>query len=115
MLLYKGGSAVRVPRDLRSFALRSSKCPAVEDVEGGSLSELNVLRHPIQVEDSFFVPPSVPGHGITFDWEALARWEVAIDAVVDAMLQTDTPDGKIAGANPPPARGNVTRTRVTGT
>ena len=35
----------------------------LEDVEGGSLSELNVLRHPIQVEDSFFVPPSVPGHG----------------------------------------------------
>jgi hypothetical protein len=87
----------------------------LEDVEGGSLSELNVLRHPIQVEDSFFVPPSVPGHGITFDWETLARWEVAIDAVVDAMLQTDTPDGKIVGANPPPARGNVIRTRVPGT
>src|SRR5438046_2011116 len=25
----------------------------LEDVEGGSLSELNVLRHPIQVEDIF--------------------------------------------------------------
>lgn len=43
----------------------------VEDVDGGSLSELGVLETRIQVENGFFVPPAAPGHGIIFDRTAL--------------------------------------------
>jgi len=46
----------------------------VEDVDGGSLTELGVLAEPIEVKDGFFTPPPHPGHGVRFDWAALERW-----------------------------------------
>lgn len=50
-----------------------SNAHILEDVEGGSLTDLGVLRRPMPVTDGRFVPPSAPGHGIDFDREALAR------------------------------------------
>jgi L-alanine-DL-glutamate epimerase-like enolase superfamily enzyme len=51
----------------------------LEDVDGGSLAELGVLEEPIRVQEGFFAPPPHPGHGVRFDWDALARWAVAPD------------------------------------
>ena len=48
----------------------------LEDVDGGSLTELGVLRTPIRAEQGRFTPPSAPGHGVEFDWDALRRYEV---------------------------------------
>jgi L-alanine-DL-glutamate epimerase-like enolase superfamily enzyme len=58
----------------------------LEDVEGGSLTELGVLRDPIRVEHGRFTPPPVPGHGVRFDWDALGRFEVAPGAPAAATL-----------------------------
>jgi L-alanine-DL-glutamate epimerase-like enolase superfamily enzyme len=44
----------------------------LEDVEGGSLSELGVLAEPFLVRDGRYTPPSRSGHGIVFDRGALA-------------------------------------------
>lgn len=49
----------------------------VEDVDGGSFSELGILTEPIAVREGVFVPPSRPGHGIDFDPERLAPHRVA--------------------------------------
>ncbi len=47
----------------------------LEDVNGGSLTELGVLQEPVCAQDGQFTPPSTPGHGVRFDWDALRRWE----------------------------------------
>lgn len=39
----------------------------LEDVEGGSFTELGVLEQGLAVSGGRFVPPSCPGHGIAFD------------------------------------------------
>jgi L-alanine-DL-glutamate epimerase-like enolase superfamily enzyme len=44
----------------------------LEDVEGGSLSELGALRHEIRVEDGLFRPPELPGHGVEFDFDSIS-------------------------------------------
>lgn len=48
----------------------------LEDVEGGGLSDLGLLEHPIRVTGGVAVPAERPGHGITFDRQALKRYEV---------------------------------------
>ncbi len=48
----------------------------LEDLQGGSLTELGVLAEPIQVVNGEMAPPARPGHGIVFDPAALARHEV---------------------------------------
>jgi L-alanine-DL-glutamate epimerase-like enolase superfamily enzyme len=49
----------------------------LEDVVGGSFTELGLLATPIRVENGVGVPPDRPGHGIEFDFDALARHEIA--------------------------------------
>ena len=39
----------------------------LEDVDGGSFTELGILEHGMGVREGRFVPPTRPGHGITFD------------------------------------------------
>lgn len=48
----------------------------LEDLPGGSLTELGVLAEPIRVVNGEMAPPARPGHGIVFDPAALARFEV---------------------------------------
>jgi L-alanine-DL-glutamate epimerase-like enolase superfamily enzyme len=48
----------------------------LEDLEGGSLTDLGVLAEPIRVEGGWGTPPARPGHGVAFDERALARYEV---------------------------------------
>src|SRR5690606_319974 len=43
----------------------------LEDVVGGSLTELGLLENPIATRDGIGVPLDVPGHGIVFDRAAL--------------------------------------------
>lgn len=43
----------------------------LEDVEGGSLTELGVLEEAMPVENGHWKPSSRPGHGILFNWDAL--------------------------------------------
>jgi L-alanine-DL-glutamate epimerase-like enolase superfamily enzyme len=53
-----------------------SNATVLEDVDGGSLTDLGVLRTPLRAERGCLTPPSVPGHGVEFDWDALRRYEV---------------------------------------
>jgi L-alanine-DL-glutamate epimerase-like enolase superfamily enzyme len=48
----------------------------LEDLEGGSLTDLGLLAEPIRVEGGALAPPSRPGHGIVLDGAALRRYEV---------------------------------------
>ena len=45
----------------------------LENVVGGSLTELGLLETPIEVKNGMGVPSELPGHGIVFDREALSR------------------------------------------
>ena len=49
----------------------------LEDVDGGSLTDLGVVQKPLRAVDGYVTPPEAPGHGVQFDWAALARWEIA--------------------------------------
>ncbi len=48
----------------------------LEDLQGGSLTDLGLLAEPWRVVDGYGVPPKQPGHGFVFDEAALARHEV---------------------------------------
>jgi L-alanine-DL-glutamate epimerase-like enolase superfamily enzyme len=48
----------------------------LEDLQGGSLTDLGILVEPIQVVNGEMAPPARPGHGIVFDPAALRRYEV---------------------------------------
>jgi L-alanine-DL-glutamate epimerase-like enolase superfamily enzyme len=48
----------------------------LEDLKGGSLTELGILAEPIQVKNGDLTPSPRPGHGIVLDSEALGRFEV---------------------------------------
>ncbi|MHB8687222.1 MAG: mandelate racemase/muconate lactonizing enzyme family protein [Candidatus Dormibacteraceae bacterium] len=52
----------------------------VEDVEGGSFRELGILEEDFGVRGGVFVPPSRPGHGISFDRDKLQRHLVSGDS-----------------------------------
>ena len=45
----------------------------LENVTGGSFTELGLLEEPIVVKGGRGVPPARPGHGLVFNHEALAR------------------------------------------
>jgi L-alanine-DL-glutamate epimerase-like enolase superfamily enzyme len=46
----------------------------IEDLDGGNLTELGALEEPICTADGYFTPSARPGHGVRFNWDALARW-----------------------------------------
>ena len=46
----------------------------IEDLDGGNLTELDALEEPIRTEGGYFTPAARPGHGVRFNWDALARW-----------------------------------------
>ena len=48
----------------------------LEDLKGGSLTDLGILAEPIRVTQGEMVPPVRPGHGIVFDPTALHPYEV---------------------------------------
>jgi L-alanine-DL-glutamate epimerase-like enolase superfamily enzyme len=48
----------------------------LEDLQGGSLTDLGLLAEPIRVAKGELTPPARPGHGIVFDPAALRRYEV---------------------------------------
>jgi len=48
----------------------------LEDLKGGSLTDLGILVEPIRVENGAMSPPARPGHGIVLDQTALRRYEV---------------------------------------
>jgi L-alanine-DL-glutamate epimerase-like enolase superfamily enzyme len=48
----------------------------LEDLQGGSLTDLGVLAEPIRVERGELAPSARPGHGIVLDPAALRRYEV---------------------------------------
>ena len=48
----------------------------LEDLQGGSLTDLGLLAEPIRVERGEMAPPARPGHGIVLDEAALRRYEV---------------------------------------
>ena len=48
----------------------------LEDLQGGSLTDLGILAEPIRVVNGELSPPARPGHGIVFDPGALRRFEV---------------------------------------
>ncbi|ANY67977.1 hypothetical protein BBD42_16970 [Paenibacillus sp. BIHB 4019] len=47
----------------------------LENVTGGSLTELRLLENPIEVVNGVGTPPPTPGHGIIFDRSALKAYE----------------------------------------
>lgn len=49
----------------------------LENIDGGSLTELKALAEPMPLVDGFFRPPTQPGHGLVFDRDYLARHAVA--------------------------------------
>jgi L-alanine-DL-glutamate epimerase-like enolase superfamily enzyme len=48
----------------------------LEDLQGGSFTDLGILAEPFRVERGELAPPSRPGHGIVLDDAALRRYEV---------------------------------------
>lgn len=48
----------------------------LENIDGGSLADLEALVEPIMIVDGYFTPPDRPGHGILFDRERLAAYAV---------------------------------------
>jgi len=49
----------------------------LEDLEGGSLTDLGLLEEPWRVTGGWGVPPQRPGHGFVWNAAALKRYEVA--------------------------------------
>lgn len=60
----------------------------LEDLQGGSLTELGILAEPIRVVNGTLAPPARPGHGIVFDPAALAGYEVTPDPAGSAAPRT---------------------------
>jgi L-alanine-DL-glutamate epimerase-like enolase superfamily enzyme len=48
----------------------------LEDLKGGSLTDLGILVEPIQVTNGELAPTYRPGHGIVLDSKALSRYQV---------------------------------------
>ena len=48
----------------------------LEDLKGGSLTDLGIRAEPLRVTQGEVAPPARPGHGIVFDQTALGKYEV---------------------------------------
>jgi L-alanine-DL-glutamate epimerase-like enolase superfamily enzyme len=60
----------------------------LENVKGGSLTELGVLETPIVVENGYCVPPSGPGHGIKFNRAILEKYVVIPEKIRELDLRS---------------------------
>jgi L-alanine-DL-glutamate epimerase-like enolase superfamily enzyme len=63
----------------------------LEDLQGGSFTELGLLEEPIRVVNGEMAPPARPGHGIRFSERELARYEVI------ASPKAASPQGAASG------------------
>jgi len=48
----------------------------LENIKGGSFTEMGVLEEPIAVKNGRARPPKIPGHGVVFDWKKLEVFRV---------------------------------------
>jgi L-alanine-DL-glutamate epimerase-like enolase superfamily enzyme len=48
----------------------------LENIDGGSLTDLRALTRPFKLVDGYFTPTDAPGHGIEFDRDYLAKHRV---------------------------------------
>lgn len=48
----------------------------LEDIEGGTLTELGLLAEPFAVHEGLAFPPARPGHGVIFDEAAVEKYTV---------------------------------------
>ncbi|MET3505738.1 mandelate racemase/muconate lactonizing enzyme family protein [Halalkalibacter oceani] len=48
----------------------------LENIKGGSFTEMGVLQEPIVVKEGVGKPPQVPGHGVLFDFDKLEQYRV---------------------------------------
>lgn len=48
----------------------------LENIDGGSLTDLRALTRPFKIVDGHFTPPDAPGHGIEFDRAYLKQHQV---------------------------------------
>lgn len=53
----------------------------LENVIGGSLTELGLLASPLTVSDGIGIPPQTPGHGLEFDWATIARHALSAQTI----------------------------------
>jgi len=64
----------------------------LEDLKGGSLTDLGILAEPIQVKNGELAPPARPGHGIVLNAEAIGRHEVTGKISGITATRTFTPE-----------------------
>ena len=60
----------------------------LENVKGGSLTEMGVLQEPIMIKNGVARPPQLPGHGIVFDQAKLAPYRVDGNTLRKLNLQS---------------------------
>ena len=53
----------------------------LENVIGGSLTELGLLAKPITIKDGIGSPSQAPGHGIEFNWEAIRQHALTSESI----------------------------------
>lgn len=63
-------------------------CYVLEDLKGGTLTELGVLNNPIKPVDGYYYPPETPGHGLDLNEAVLKRYEISSEQMKNMDLQT---------------------------
>lgn len=59
----------------------------LENVIGGSLSEMGVLENPLQPVNGYMYPPQEPGHGVRFIKEELQKYELTSEKLREIDLR----------------------------
>jgi L-alanine-DL-glutamate epimerase-like enolase superfamily enzyme len=62
--------------DLQVHLLAAVPNASYLEVHGFGLQRF--IRHPLQIENGEAIAPERPGHGLEFDWEALAEFRQKI-------------------------------------
>jgi L-alanine-DL-glutamate epimerase-like enolase superfamily enzyme len=60
----------------------------LENVTGGSLSEMGVLENPLLPKNGYMYPPQEPGHGVRFNKEELKKYEITSEQIKGVDLRT---------------------------
>lgn len=60
----------------------------LENVTGGSLSEMGVLQNPMQPNNGYMYPPQEPGHGVLFNQAELKKYEITSEQMKGLDLRT---------------------------